>query len=160
MNKTGNAVNRHALMQRRRPRGFTLIELMITVAIVAILARVALPSYLDYVKRGKLAEGFNGLTSCSLALGQFYQDNRSWATASVGAATTDQCPGTSTNFTYTLPTKTATGYVLTATGNSGGPVAGFVFTLDNTGARATTGAPSGWSTSTSCWVNSRSGSCQ
>lgn len=158
MNKTGNAVN-HSLSPRRRQRGFTLIELMITVAIVGILAKVAIPAYLDYVKRGKLTEAFNSLSSCSMALAQYYQDNRSWASASVGTAATDQCPSSSTYFKYTLPTKSATGYTLTATGNAGSPVAGFVFTLDNVGTHATTAAPTGWMTSATCWTSSRGG-CQ
>ncbi len=156
MTKTGIAVNR-SLSQRRRAPGFTLIEVMITVAIIAILARVALPSYLDYTKRGKLTEAFNNLSSCSMSLGQYYQDNRSFVSASLGTATTSQCAASTTNFTYALSNLTATGYTLTATGS--GPVAGFTFTLDNTGTRATTAAPSGWTTSTSCWTSSRSG-CQ
>ena len=158
MNKTGNAVN-PSLSPRHRQRGFTLIELMITVAIVGILATVAIPAYVDYVKRGKLTEAFNGLTSCSMALTQFYQDNRSFATASLGPQATDQCPLSGTNFAYSLPTKTPTGFTLVATGNTGSPVAGFVFTLDNIGTHATTAAPTGWMTSTTCWTSSRSG-CQ
>ena len=155
MTKTGNAVN-HSLSQRRRHRGFTLIELMITVAIVGILAKVALPSYLDYTKRGKLTEAFNNLSSCSMALSQFYQDNRTFVGATL-TGSNNQCQATSSNFGYALSNLTTTGYTLTATGS--GAVSGFVYTLDNTGTRATTGAPSGWTTSTSCWTSSRSG-CQ
>ena len=156
MTKTGNAVN-HSLSQRRRHRGFTLIELMITVAIVGILAKVAIPAYMDYTKRGKLTEAFNNLSTCSMSLGQYYQDNRTYVGASLGGGTTSQCQTSSTNFGYALSNQTATGYTLTATGN--GAASGFVFTLDNTGSRATTGAPSGWTTSTTCWTSSRSG-CQ
>lgn len=147
----------HPSSQRLQRRGFTLIEMMITVAIIGILARVALPAYLDYTKRGKLTEAFNNLSSCSMSLGQFYQDNRTFVGATLGSTAQNQCQTTSTNFSYALSNLTTTGYTLTATGT--GAVAGFTFTLDNTGARATTAVPSGWTSNASCWVNSRSG-CQ
>lgn len=138
----------------RTPAGFTLIEVMIAVAVVAILTAVALPSYRDYVTRGKLSEAYGILTSYSLQLAQYYQDNRTY----LNVCTTLGLP-TSTNFSYSCTTQSAIAYVVQAQGNSGGPVAGFTFTIDNAGARATSAAPSGWSTSASCWINSRSGSC-
>lgn len=134
-------------------RGFTLIEVMVTVAIVAILAAIALPAYSSYVLRGKLTEAYNNMSSYALAMGQYYQDNRTY----VGACTAK--PPTSTNFTYAC-TLAATSYTLTASGVSPGPTAGFTFTLADTGARQTTTAPTGWPTSTTCWINSRSGACQ
>jgi type IV pilus assembly protein PilE len=143
-------------------RGFTLIELMITVAIVAILARVAIPSYLEYVKRGKMTEAFNTLSSFSLTMNQWYQDNRTY----VGACTAGTMAATPTgqNFVFDCPTLTATGYTIRATGQ--GSLNNYVYTLDQTGFRAST-APSGsgWPNSpvttppTSCWISSKSGSC-
>lgn len=137
--------------RRSTLRGFTLIELMITVAIVAILARVALPAYLDYAKRGKLTEAFNQLSGASLSMAQFYQDNRTY----VGAT----CPSATSNFTYSC-TLAATSYTITAAGITTSSVNGFSFTLTDAGVRATTAAPSGWKTSASCWVSNRSGTCQ
>ena len=138
--------------RRSTLRGFTLIELMITVAIVAILARVALPAYLDYAKRGKLTEAFNQLSASSLAFAQYYQDNRTY----VGAT----CPSPTSNFTYSCSPVTATNYTITAAGITTSSVNGFSFTLTDAGLRATTAAPSGWKTNTGCWVNNRSGTCQ
>lgn len=140
--------------RRAARRGFTLVEMIIVMAMLAILAAVGIPLYRDYVVRGRLTEAFNAMSSYALRLGQYYQDNRSY----LNACTALTLP-TSANFTYTCPTQTATGYVLQATGNAGSSVAGFTFTLDNAGNRATTAVPSGWTSSTSCWVNSRSGAC-
>ena len=139
--------------RRSTLRGFTIIELMITVAIVAILARVALPAYLDYAKRGKLTEAFNQLSGASLSMAQFYQDNRTY----VGAT----CPSATSNFTYSC-TLAATTYTITANGSTSSTT-NFQFTLDQTGNRQTPNAPSGWPKSTAtpgCWISSRSGACQ
>ena len=65
----------------RTARGFTLIEVMITVAIVAILAVVALPSYREYVVRGQLANATNGLATIRAQMERHFQDNRTYATS-------------------------------------------------------------------------------
>ena len=142
---------------RRAARGFTLIELMITVAIVAILARVALPSYFEYIKRGKMTEAFNTLSSFSLTMGQWYQDNRSYASACT--ASTMAAVPTGQNFTFTCSNLSATTYLVTATGTNS--LTGFAFTIDQAGNRVTTATASGsgWPTNASCWVASKSGTC-
>lgn len=66
---------------RTGARGFTLIEVMITVAIVAILAAVALPSYNDYIRRGQLPEAFAGMADLRVKMEQYYQDNRNYGAA-------------------------------------------------------------------------------
>ena len=143
------AASRRTLLAPQR--GFTLIELMIAVATLGILTTIAVPSYVDYLKRGRLTEAFYTLSSYSLALEQYYQDNRTY----VGGCTAK--PPTSVNFTYAC-TLGATTYTLTATGATS-IVSGFVFTIDQAGVRATTGVPTGWTTSTSCWVTRKDGSC-
>ena len=63
--------------------GFTLIEVMITVAIVAILGSIALPAYFDYVRRGQLPEAFSNLADYRVKMEQYYQDNRNYGTTTL-----------------------------------------------------------------------------
>ena len=137
---------------RASQRGFTLIELMIVVSTLGVLTTVAAPSYLDYSKRGRLMEAFYTLSSYSLALEQYYQDNRTY----VGGCTAK--PPASGNFTYAC-TLGASSYTLTAAGATPS-VNGFVFTIDQAGSRATTAAPSGWTANAACWISRKSDPCQ
>ncbi len=63
---------------QKRSRGFTLIELMIVVAVVAILATIALPAYNDSVRKGKRSDAKAGLMDAASRLEQFYLDNKSY----------------------------------------------------------------------------------
>ena len=58
----------------RQARGFSLIELMIVVAIVAILASIAFPAYQDYVARAQVGEGFSLSTGAKEAIALYYGD--------------------------------------------------------------------------------------
>jgi type IV pilus assembly protein PilE len=134
-------------------KGFTLVELMIVVASIGILAAVAMPSYTDYVIRGKIPDATSGLATKSVQMEQFFQDNRTYATA--GAPI---CPDTSSQyFDFTCTVQTATAFTLTATGKSS--MAGFTYTINESNAKATTAVPSGWTTNAACWVTKKGGAC-
>src|SRR5262245_21486853 len=71
-------------MKKRLQQGFTLIELMIVVAIIGILAAVALPAYQDYTIRAKISEVILALSACRTSITEVYQSggsqpaNNSW----------------------------------------------------------------------------------
>jgi type IV pilus assembly protein PilA len=69
-----------ATMKRQLQRGFTLIELMIVVAIIGILAAIAIPQYQDYTIRARVAEGVNLASSAKTAVSEFYNDRRVYPT--------------------------------------------------------------------------------
>jgi type IV pilus assembly protein PilE len=144
---------RTAALRKQRARGFTLIELMIVVAVVAILSAIALPAYRDYVLRGQLTDARSQLSVWAARMEQFYQDNRNYG-ASGGA-----CGATVQNtqyFTYSCA-NTGQAFTLTATGT--GSTAGFSYTINQTSARTST-ASAAWGGSTyTCWIARRGEAC-
>jgi len=140
----------------RRHHGFTLIEVMIVVGIIGILSAIAIPSYSQYVMRARITEGVGALSAMRLKMEQHFQDNRSYATACTNG-TISQLPTGIPYFTLGCSGLSGSAYTVTATGS--GPMLGFVYTIDQTNARATTGVPSGWTSNATCWVLKKDGSC-
>ncbi len=137
----------------KHARGFTLIEVMITVAIIAILSAIALPSYQDYVTRSRFSEAHGTLASQGVRMEQFFQDNRTYAGACTAGTVAPPMTNT-THYTFGCGAPGATTFTLIATGTDG-----FVFTLDQNQNRATTAAKAGWTTNATCWVRKKDGSC-
>ena len=67
-------------MKRTMQKGFTLIELMIVVAIIGILAAVALPAYQDYTKRSHVSEGMSLASGAKSAMTEYYASQGEWPT--------------------------------------------------------------------------------
>ena len=129
-------------MQGKRSRGFTLIELMVVVAVVAILGAVAMPSYSAYVKRSKVPVAFDNLSALATRMEQRYQDAGSYA-----------CPASlpaPSNFTVTCSTSNSgQNFSATATGYSA--MTGYAYTINQSGSKATTAHPRG--ANSGCWTS-------
>lgn len=144
-----------------RPQtGFTLIEMMIVVVIIAILASLAIPAYQDYVRRGQIQDGTSTLAALRVRMEQFYQDNRTYAGNQCGGNCGVPCPATQF-FTYTCATG-AGGQSFTLTANGQGPLVGFTYTINQDGTRTSNiVAGGGWAgASPNCWIMRKGGQCQ
>jgi type IV pilus assembly protein PilE len=154
---------------RNRQAGFTLIELMIAVAIIGILAAIALPAYLQYIARGKLVSMTNTLAAARTAMEQFYQDNRTYQTAGSGVtAITTPCADTNWIRSYDSGTwalsctvADSTHYTLTATATAGA-INGASYTVDQSNVMNTVSFPTSWGslpTNRACWLMKKGDSC-
>ena len=141
----------------RQLNGFTLIELLVAVAIVGILTAIALPSYRDYVTRGKLAEAFQLLSSQRVKMEQYYQDVHDYTGACAGGTVATPTPGT--YFGLTCNGLGLNTYTLVATGLAGSGVTLFSFSLDQNNNKVTLGVDlaKGWTlpAPNNCWARTK-----
>jgi len=132
----------------RRQHGFTLIELMITVVIVAILASVALPSYAAYVQRSRVPSALSALSTFQMRMELYFQDTRSYDKGN-GTCGVDSPSVDGGKFTMSCLLTVGGGFKATATGT--GSMLNYVYTIDNFGTRATESHPARTSPLSGCW---------
>lgn len=145
------------------PHGFTLIELMITVAIVGILTAVAYPAYRNYMLRAQIMNGINGMSTMSANLQRYFQDTAQYSSVSNPSAPQSPCPTTmpatpnyGSFYVYCFSLTPIT-YLIVASGS--GTTAGFNYYMNNSNVKASNisaPAPSAWQTApggcTTSWV--------
>jgi type IV pilus assembly protein PilE len=145
---------------RHTQRGFSLMELMIVVAIIGILAAIAYPAYQESVRKSRRAECSGALAGLGNAMERFFTVNSTYLGAATGGANTGapaifpvSCPTDGGEATYNITIQAATGstYALQATpiGPQAGDKCGSL-TLSNTGLKGVTGQSAGvvWQ---DCW---------
>lgn len=136
---------------KHRHKGFTLIELMIVVAIVGILSAVAYPSYTEYIRRGHRAEARAGLLQAAQWLERAATATGTYPASKDFPTTLTKVPNDRYVLTYKPGAEPIASYELTATpkGAQTGDKCGN-YTLTNTGLRGAKGATTG-DIVTECW---------
>lgn len=130
----------------RKNKGFTLIELMVVLAIIAILASIAFPSYQSSVRESRRADAFAGLTRMADMQERFYLQNRTYTMdeASVGGANTVEG-----YYTLSVTAADANTYTLQAEVVAGGPQVGDF--EGGTDCQILTMTSAGLKTPAACW---------
>lgn len=145
-------------MSHRETRGFSLIEVMVVVAIVALLAAVALPSYAAYIKRSRILDAVARLSDARARMEQFFLDQRTYVDD------TGQCgvtpPGTGTADAFSVQCEaTTTSFTYKATGLRSSGMDAFVYSIDQSGTKATLSVPGDWQRTADCWTIRQDGLC-
>jgi len=138
-------------------RGFTLIELLIAIAIMGILAAIALPEYRQYVQRSRIIDATSRLSDLRVRMEQAFMDFRAYDNA--GACRTPMPAVTGNDAFQMTCVATPTTYTITAQGLAAKGMSAFTYTVNQANVRSTTALPGGWTTSATCWVTRKDGSC-
>ncbi|MDH5326114.1 MAG: prepilin-type N-terminal cleavage/methylation domain-containing protein [Gammaproteobacteria bacterium] len=144
-------------MNHKHQHGFTLIEIIIVVALISLIVSLGYPSYAWHVKRAKITEATSHLGELQLLSSQHYQDEHSYikadGTCAVAAPANKHfnfaCSGAAHSFTWTASNKANVGLGLSGD---------FQFTIDHHGTKTTTSFD-GSVLSKNCWILSPSTSC-
>ena len=141
-------MSRHTPSTRLRSLGFTLREVMVTVAIAGILAALALPNYSEFVMRGKLIDAHTKLADLRGKQETYWSNNNSY----VSAGTTCGVAALGVIAAYNADTGapfdvacagTATTYTITATGRAAKGMGSFALKVNQANAKTSAG-PTGW----------------
>jgi type IV pilus assembly protein PilE len=149
----------HTNLSLKHCAGFSLIELMIALAIATILAVASVPSYRDHLMRSRIPEATSGLLLTGMRLEQYYQDHRSYASTDNSACGVTLPQPVRFAFSCTVASD-GQSFLVSARGQKDGPMAGFAYTLDQLGVQRTTALPGEWGDApANCWVEKRGAGC-
>lgn len=140
-------------------RGFTLIEVMITVALLALLAAIGYPQYTNHVATGYITEAHADLMDYKNKMESYYQDEKTYrtGTGSVCGVQPGAYNTTGKKFAYGC---TAADETFTLTATSSLPLLnGMGFSINNNGAKQTFKQTTATITQATCWAKHRGGAC-
>lgn len=131
--------------------GFSLIELMIALAVIGVLLAIALPNYNDYLLKGKLAEAMTVLSDLQVREEAYYTDNRAYSAMTPRTGQTQYFDTTSC-VTTTVGGVAAQGYLCTAASTA----LGYSYTVNEAGTKSTIKPDL---STAACWLKAANGSC-
>ena len=137
--------------------GFTLLESMIVVAILAILATIAVPSYDSYIKRGRILDAVNRMAEARARMEDYFLDKRTYVDG--GGRCAVQSVDRPTDSFAMRCEATRTTFLFTASGLATKGMAAFIYTIDQSGAKTTVSVPRDWSRTPECWTIRQDGFC-
>ena len=140
--------------------GFSLIELMITIVIIAIITSIAYPSYRDNVRRGDRSEARAALLENAQYMERFFTENSSYDKNVAGSdpvlprtVTPANATGTQVKYEISIKNKAATTYTLQAVPKNGATTDYCkTLTVNNLGQKSVDGTPTNGMTADTCWT--------